>query len=96
MTTPSASPADATLTEDLTETDRPWSAIVWDDPVNLMSYVVYVFQVELKLDRARATDLMLQVHHEGKAMVATGDRSTIETTVAKLQVRGLWATMQQD
>ena len=73
----------------------PWMCIVWDDPVNLMSYVSYVFQTVLGYDKKRAQDLMMQVHTEGKAVVSTGERDKIEGDVKKLQVAGLWATMQQ-
>ncbi|MGV0439266.1 ATP-dependent Clp protease adapter ClpS [Corynebacterium mastitidis] len=73
----------------------PWVCVVWDDPVNLMSYVAYVFQTVLGYDRKRATELMMQVHTEGKAEVSAGERDKVEADVKKLQVAGLWATMQQ-
>ncbi|MBC3186921.1 ATP-dependent Clp protease adapter ClpS [Corynebacterium sp. zg-331] len=73
----------------------PWVCVVWDDPVNLMSYVTYVFQTVLGYDRKRATELMMQVHTEGKAAVSSGERDKVEGDVKKLQVAGLWATMQQ-
>ena len=76
--------------------DVPWIALVWNDPVNLMTYVVYVFQKLFGYSREKATRLMLQVHHEGKAVVSSGTREKIEADVARLHGHGLWATMQQD
>lgn len=78
-----------------TSENLPWMCIVWDDPVNLMSYVSYVFQTVLGYDKKRANELMMQVHTEGKAAVSTGERDKIEADVKKLHVAGLWATMQQ-
>jgi ATP-dependent Clp protease adaptor protein ClpS len=76
--------------------DVPWIALVWNDPVNLMSYVVYVFQKLFGYSREKATRLMLQVHQEGKAVVSSGTREKIEADVARLHGHGLWATMQKD
>src|SRR5690242_11094507 len=76
--------------------DRPWIVIVWNDPINLMSYVVLVFQKLFGYSRAKATELMLQVHNEGKAVVSTGTREKAEHDVARLHSHGLWATMRQD
>ena len=84
-----------TDTQPMTEPDLPWLCIVWDDPVNLMSYVSYVFQTVLGYDKKRANELMMQVHTEGKAAVSSGERDKIEADVKKLQIAGLWATMQQ-
>ena len=78
-----------------TSENLPWLCIVWDDPVNLMSYVTYVFQTVLGYDRKRATELMMQVHTEGKAVVSSGEKDKVETDVKKLHTAGLWATMQQ-
>lgn len=80
--------------EDVTTTDRPWLVIVWNDPVNLMSYVVYVFQKLFGYSREKATRLMMQVHHEGKAVVSDGNREKAEADVARLHGHGLWATME--
>ena len=80
--------------EEVVETDRPWIVIVWNDPVNLMSYVVYVFQKLFGYSREKATRLMLQVHHEGKAAVSEGTREKAESDVARLHANGLWATME--
>ena len=78
------------------EHDRPWVVIVWDDPINLMSYVTLVFQKLFGYSLARATKLMLQVHEEGKAVVSSGNREKSEHDVARLHAHGLWATMQRD
>ncbi len=77
-------------------TDSPWVTIVWDDPVNLMNYVTYVLQKLFGYSEPHATKLMLQVHHEGKAVVSAGSREAMEVDVTKLHAAGLWATMQQD
>lgn len=77
-------------------TDSPWVSIVWDDPVNLMSYVTYVFQKLFGYSEPHATKLMLQVHNEGKAVVSAGSRESMEVDVSKLHAAGLWASMQQD
>jgi ATP-dependent Clp protease adaptor protein ClpS len=76
--------------------DAPWVTIVWDDPVNLMNYVTYVFQKVFGYSEPHATTLMMQVHNEGKAVVSAGSREAMELDVAKLHAAGLWATMQQD
>src|SRR3712207_2114752 len=76
--------------------DRPWIVIVWNDPINLMSYVTLVFQRLFGYSLAKATQLMLQVHHEGKAVVSSGNREKAELDVARLHGYGLWATMQRD
>lgn len=80
---------------DLEAEDTPWQTIVWNDPVNLMSYVTYVFQRLFGYSRDRATKLMLDVHHKGKAVVSSGSKDKVEGDVAKLHAAGLWATMQQ-
>ena len=82
--------------EDDREHDRPWIVVVWNDPVNLMTYVTYVFQKLFGYSLEKAEELMLQVHHEGKAVVSDGTREKAEADVARLHAHGLWATMQQD
>jgi ATP-dependent Clp protease adaptor protein ClpS len=79
-----------------TATDAPWVTIVWDDPVNLMTYVTYVLQKLFGYSEPHATKLMLQVHNEGKAVVSAGSRESMEVDVSKLHAAGLWATLQQD
>ena len=76
--------------------ERPWVVIVWNDPINLMSYVTLVLQQLFGYSRAKATGLMLQVHNEGKAAVSSGTREKAELDVSRLHAHGLWATMQQD
>jgi ATP-dependent Clp protease adaptor protein ClpS len=78
------------------EHERPWVVIVWNDPINLMSYVTLVLQKLFGFSLAKATKLMLQVHNEGKAVVSSGNREKSEHDVARLHAHGLWATMQQD
>ena len=76
--------------------DVPWIVIVWNDPINTFEYVTFVFQKLFGFSRAKARRLMLQVHHEGKAVVAAGTREKCEIDVARLHAYGLWATMQKD
>ncbi|WP_394553508.1 ATP-dependent Clp protease adapter ClpS [Agromyces sp. MMS24-JH15] len=73
--------------------ERTWRAIVWDDPVNLMTYVTYVFQQYFGYPRAEAERLMLLVHHEGRAVVATGNREAMERHVQAMHGYGLQATV---
>ena len=75
--------------------DTPWITIVWDDPVNLMTYVTYVFMELFGYSKERATELMMKVHTEGKAVVSTGSREEMEHDVARLHEYGLWATLQR-
>lgn len=76
--------------------DEPWVTIVWNDPVNLMSYVTYVLQKVFGYSKDHATELMLDVHNKGRAAVSSGDKEKVEGDVAKLHAAGLWATMQKD
>ena len=82
--------------ETVVERDVPWIVIVWNDPVNLTSYVVYVFQQVFGYSREKATKLMLEVHHDGKSVVSHGTREKAEVDVARLHAHGLWATMEKD
>jgi len=84
------------VTDEAAGVDRPWVTVVWDDPVNLMHYVTYVFQKLFGFSKAKATELMMQVHNEGRAAVTSGPREQMDTDVAKLQAAGLWATVQRD
>jgi ATP-dependent Clp protease adaptor protein ClpS len=81
---------------DSEQEERPWVVIVWNDPVNLMTYVTYVFQKLFGYSKAKAERLMHQVHYEGKAAVSSGTQEKAEADVARLHAHGLWATMQQD
>ncbi len=95
---PPASPGTA-LEEAVRERARAaprWIVIVWNDPINLMSYVTYVFQKLFGYSHAHATRLMLQVHHEGRAVVSAGTRERCEHDVSRLHAHGLWATMQPE
>jgi ATP-dependent Clp protease adaptor protein ClpS len=80
-------------TEEVKEVDRPWLVIVWNDPINLMSYVTFVFQKLFGYSREKATKLMLQVHNEGRAVVSSGSREKAELDCFRLHGYGLWATI---
>jgi ATP-dependent Clp protease adaptor protein ClpS len=80
----------------LTEPDRPWITIVWNDPINLMSYVTHVFMTVFGYPKSKAEKLMLDVHRRGKAVVSSGTRERMELDVATLHGYGLWATLQHD
>ena len=84
------------INDEIHEHDRPWVVIVWNDPINLMSYVTLVFQKLFGYTLEHATKLMLQGHYEGKSVVSSGNREKAELDVARLHAYGLWATMQQD
>ena len=81
-------------TDESREPQKQWVTIVWNDPVNLMSYVTYVFKKLFGYDDQEATKLMLDVHHEGKAVVSTGSKEKVEHDTARLHAMGLWATFQ--
>ncbi|QUC01285.1 ATP-dependent Clp protease adapter ClpS [Cellulosimicrobium cellulans] len=89
-------PEEAVRTEEATRLDSPWVTLVWNDPVNLMSYVAYVFESYFGYSTARAHELMMQVHQEGRAVVSTGDRERMEVDVQAMHSFGLWATLQKD
>ncbi|MPZ69602.1 MAG: ATP-dependent Clp protease adapter ClpS [Actinobacteria bacterium] len=84
---------DETRDDEVTEAERPWLVIVWNDPINLMSYVTYVFQKLFGYSREKATKLMLQVHNEGRSVVSSGSREKAELDCYRLHSYGLWATM---
>ena len=75
------------------EEDRPWLVIVWNDPINLMSYVTWVFQKLFNYPLAKATKLMLEVHHQGRSVVSSGSREKAELDCYRLHAHGLWATI---
>lgn len=79
-----------------TAVERPWITIVWNDPINLMSYVTYVFMTYFSYSRERAEELMRQVHHEGRAVVSNGSREEMERDVTAMHSYGLWATLMRD
>ena len=77
------------------EEDRPWVVIVWNDPINLMSYVSFVFRKLFGYSQAKADELMLDVHEKGRAAVSNGPREKAELDVFRLHEHGLWATMEK-
>lgn len=76
--------------------ELPWRTIVWDDPVNLMSYVSYVFRTHFGFSEERADELMLRVHTLGRAIVAEGSREAMELHVEAMHEYGLWATVERE
>jgi ATP-dependent Clp protease adaptor protein ClpS len=94
----SVAPAEVSTpeTDEKSELDRPWLTIVWNDPINLMIYVTYVFQRVFGYPKAKAQKLMLDVHYKGKAVVAAGAREAMERNAEILHGYGLWATVSQD
>jgi ATP-dependent Clp protease adaptor protein ClpS len=81
---------------DVAKPDRPWVVVVWNDPINLMSYVTFVFQKLFGYSLQKATELMLDVHHKGRAVVSSGNREKAEFDTFRLHEHGLWATMHHD
>ena len=94
----SAAPAEVDLprSADNPVSDKPWVTIVWNDPVNLMSYVTYVFQTVFGYAKPKAEKLMLDVHHKGRAVVSSGARESMERDAETLHGFGLWATVSHD
>jgi ATP-dependent Clp protease adaptor protein ClpS len=82
-------------TDEVPDSERPWQVVVWNDPVNLMSYVVWVFRKLFGHPVEVATRLMLQVHHEGRAIVASGPLEKAELDCQRLHHHGLWATLER-
>lgn len=82
--------------DELTELDPPWSTVVWNDPVNLMSYVAFVFRTYFGYSQDKANTLMLRVHNQGKAIVSSGSREEMERHVHAMHDYGLWATLQKE
>lgn len=98
MTAPVTTPDEKIEEDESTkiDPDRPWLVLVWNDPINLMTYVTHVLQKLFGYDRDKATLLMLDVHEKGRAVVSTGPREKAELDVFRLHEHGLWATMSQD
>jgi ATP-dependent Clp protease adaptor protein ClpS len=98
MAAPATAPAEVEerTTQDQLDPDRPWIVIVWNDPINLMSYVTFVFQKLFGYSLEKATSLMLDVHHKGRAVVSSGPRERAELDVFRLHEHGLWATLSHD
>ncbi len=82
--------------DEVVDVERPWVVLVWNDPINLMSYVTFVLQKLFGYSREKAEQLMWDVHTKGKAVVSSGSREKAEMDVFRLHEHGLWATMQQD
>jgi len=87
---------DEPATDSSTANDRPWVVIVWNDPINLMSYVTFVLQKVFGYAKEKAESLMWDVHTKGRAVVSSGPRERAEMDVFRLHEHGLWATMQHD
>jgi ATP-dependent Clp protease adaptor protein ClpS len=87
---------DQPAVDEATQTEPPWITLVWNDPVNLMSYVTFVFQEYFGYDRSKAERLMLDVHEKGKAVVSNGSREEMERDTEAMHGYGLWATFQKD
>ena len=86
---------DEPVVEDVTALATPWVTIVWNDPVNLMSYVTFVFTTYFGYSKSKATKLMMEVHEQGRSVVSTGSREEMERDVQAMHEYGLWATMQK-
>ena len=95
VSAPSPVELDQPETDDLTFVDKPWVTIVWNDPVNLMSYVTYVFQKYFGYAKKKAEKLMLEVHQDGKSAVSNGTLEEMERDVQAMHEYGLWATMEK-
>ena len=95
-TGPGVGVLDAPDVADAPVDDRPWVVIVWNDPINLLSWVTFVLQKLFGYGLDKATSLMLDVHEKGKAVVASGTREQSELHVFRLHEHGLWATLQHD
>lgn len=80
---------------DVVEAATPWITLVWNDPVNLMSYVTFVFQSYFGYSRRKAEKLMMEVHRDGRSVVSTGSREEMERDVQAMHEHGLWATLQK-
>ncbi|HET8595079.1 MAG TPA: ATP-dependent Clp protease adapter ClpS [Intrasporangium sp.] len=87
---------EVTETDEVVAADLPWVTIVWNDPVNLMSYVTWVFETYFGYPRHKAERLMLDVHEKGRAVVSNGPREAMERDAEALQGYGLWATFEKD
>ena len=83
------------VVDDVTSLASPWVTIVWNDPVNLMSYVTFVFQKYFGYGKQKAVKLMMEVHEDGRSVVSPGSREEMERDVQAMHGFGLWATMQK-
>lgn len=87
---------DEPVSDALVRPDRPWITLVWNDPINLIEYVRYVFQTYFGYPEDKAMRLTMAVHEEGRAVVSNGSREEMERDVQAMHGYGLWATLQQD
>ena len=94
--TPQRATQEAAETDEASALDRPWITIVWNDPINLMSYVTHVFMTVFGYPKAKAEKLMMDVHQRGRAVVSTGTRERMELDTTTLHGYGLWATVSKD
>lgn len=95
VTAPAPIELDQPDVDGILQLGEPWVTIVWNDPVNLMSYVAYVFRNYFGYTEEKATELMMAVHHDGKAVVSSGSREQMERHVQAMHEYGLWATLQK-
>jgi ATP-dependent Clp protease adaptor protein ClpS len=73
-----------------------YMVVCWNDPVNYMEYVTHVFQVVFGWARPKAEFHMLQVHEQGKSVLARESMERAEAYVHQLQKYSLHATMERD
>ena len=92
----SVAPEELVRADEDVQSDRPWVTIVWNDPINLMDYVLHVFMTHFGYSSEKARQLMLQVHNEGRSAVSSGDRESMERDVEAMHGYGLWATLAKD
>lgn len=95
MSAPSPVELDEPVTDDLIAPATPWITVVWNDPVNLMSYVTFVFQRYFGYAKEKAEKLMLEVHEDGRSAVSSGSREEMERDVQAMHEYGLWATLEK-
>jgi ATP-dependent Clp protease adaptor protein ClpS len=95
MSAPSPVELDEPVTDDVTLPATPWTTVVWNDPVNLMSYVTFVFQKYFGYAKKKAEKLMLEVHEDGRSAVSSGSREEMERDVQAMHEYGLWATLEK-
>ncbi|MEP9381426.1 ATP-dependent Clp protease adapter ClpS [Nocardioides sp. KR10-350] len=95
MSAPSPVELDEPDVDEVVAPNTPWVTIVWNDPVNLMSYVTYVFQKYFGYSKKKAEKLMLEVHNDGKSAVSAGSREEMERDVQAMHEYGLWATLEK-
>jgi ATP-dependent Clp protease adaptor protein ClpS len=98
MPAPTTSPVEVEEpdVESVVDLEKPWLVLVWNDPINLMSYVTFVLQKLFGYSRVKAEKMMMDVHNLGRAIVSSGSQEKAELDVSRLHEHGLWATMEQD